>query len=108
MTTFDQREQAFENKFVHDDTMLFKARAHSLRALGRWAAGKIGQNADQAAAYGESLVVTEIEKPGGNEVFWRIRRDFDAAGLVAFPDADIRKTMDDLLAKSVADLRQHG
>ncbi|RFB78556.1 DUF1476 domain-containing protein [Methylovirgula sp. 4M-Z18] len=107
MTTFDQREKAFEDKFVHDDHMLFMAKARSLRALGLWAAKKLGKDPEEAVTYAEALVQLDIDKPGQNAVFSRIRQDFDAARLTD-TDASIHKQMEDLLAQSVENLRKNG
>ena len=42
MTTFDEREQAFEKKYAHDAEMQFKAEARRNKLLGLWAAGLMG------------------------------------------------------------------
>jgi hypothetical protein len=107
MTTFDQREKAFEDKFVHDDHMFFMAKARSLRALGEWAGHKLGKDAEEAHAYGEALVQLDVNKGSHNAVFFRIRQDFDAAGLPD-TDASIYKQMEDFLAKSVENIRKNG
>ncbi len=107
MTTFDQREKAFEDKFVHDDHMFFMAKARSLRALGEWAGKKLGKGADEAHAYGETLVQLDVNKADRNEVFSRIRQDFNAAGLTD-TDESIHKQIDDLLAQSIENMRKNG
>ena len=50
MTTFDDRENAFENKFAHDAEMQFKAEARRNKLLGLWAADLMGKSGDDAAA----------------------------------------------------------
>ena len=98
MTTFDKRQEGFEKKFAHDEEMRFKAIARRNKLLGLWAAEKLGK-AD-AAAYAAEVVAADVEEAGDEDVFRKVRADFDAAG-VAVSDEDLRKQMVDLLATAV-------
>ena len=98
MSTFGDREKAFENKFAHDQELRFKAEASRNKLLGLWAAEKLGK-AD-AAAYAAEVVAADVEEAGDEDVFRKVRADFDAAG-VAVSDEDLRKQMVDLLATAV-------
>ena len=80
MTTFDQREQAFEQKFEHDEELRFKARARRNKMLGLWAAGLIGKTGDAAEAYARDIVMADFEKPGGHDVVHTLMHDLAAAG----------------------------
>ena len=80
MTTFDEREKAFENKFLHDMELQFKARARRNKLLGLWAAGLMGKSGDAAEAYASDLVMAAIEKPGDHDVVHTLMRDLAAAG----------------------------
>jgi hypothetical protein len=60
MTSFDQREEAFEAKFAHDEERAFKARARALRMLGLWAAGKRGETGMAAEDYARALIDADI------------------------------------------------
>ncbi len=104
MSTFDKREEGFERKFAHDEEVRFKARARRNKLLGLWAAQKLGLAGDAAEAYAKEIVITDFEEPGDDDMFARIRRDFDAKA-VAQSDHQIRRTMDELMAKSVEDLK---
>jgi hypothetical protein len=104
MSTFDKREEGFERKFAHDEEVRFKARARRNKLLGLWAAQKLGLVGDAAEAYAKEIVITDFEEPGDDDMFARIRRDFDAKA-VAQSDHQIRRTMDELMAKSVEDLK---
>jgi hypothetical protein len=104
MTIFDKREQAFEDKFVHDEEMLFRANARRNRLLGFWAAEKLGKTGVQAEAYAEEVVRVDVDHPGSANVLQKIRRDFDAAG-VAQSDHQIRRRMDELLTMALASLK---
>jgi hypothetical protein len=80
MTTFDQREQAFEQKFEHDEELRFKARARRNKMLGLWAAGLIGKTGDAAEAYARDIVMADFEKPGDHDVVHTLMHDLAAAG----------------------------
>jgi hypothetical protein len=104
MSTFDKREEGFERKFAHEEEVRFKARARRNKLLGLWAAQKLGLDGDAAEAYAKEIVITDFEGPGDDDMFVRIRRDFDAKG-VAQSDHQIRRTMDELMAKTVEDVK---
>ncbi|HEX3937418.1 MAG TPA: DUF1476 domain-containing protein [Xanthobacteraceae bacterium] len=104
MTTFDKREEAFEKQFAHDEELKFKAIARRNKMLGLWAAEKLGLNGPQADSYALSVVMTEFEQNGDRDVGHKIRRDFDAKG-VAQSDHQIARTMNELMAKAVADIQ---
>ena len=102
MTTFDKREEGFEKQFAHDEELRFKATARRNKMLGLWAAGKLGLAGAEAEAYAKEVVVAELEQ--GGDVFGKIRKDFDAKG-VRESDHQIRRTMDELLTKAIADIK---
>ena len=95
MTTFDKREDAFEKKFAHDAELRFKAEARRNKLLGLWAAGLLGKIGADAEAYAKSVVASDFEEVGDEDVFRKIRADFDAAS-VEQSDHQIRRTMDEL------------
>ena len=99
MSTFDKREEGFERKFVHDEEVRFKARARRNKLAGLWAAQKLGLSGDAADAYAKEIVFLDFEGPGNDDMFARIRRDFDAKG-VDQSDHQIRRTMEELMAKA--------
>ena len=104
MTTFDKREEGFEKKFAHDEELKFKATARRNKLLGMWAAEKLGMTGPAAEAYAKEVVAADFEEPGDNDVFRKIRRDFDAKK-VAQTDPQIRKTMDDLMETAIAQIK---
>jgi len=107
MTTFDKREEAFEKKFAHDEELRFKASARRDKLLGLWAAEKLGLTGDKATEYAASVVVADLEEAGDEDVFRKIRADFDAAG-VAQSDHQIRRAMDELLAEAIKQVQITG
>jgi hypothetical protein len=107
MTTFDKREEGFEKKFAHDEELRFKAMARRNKLLGMWAAEKLGMSGADADAYAKEVVMSDFEAPGDDDVFQKVRKDFDAKG-VAQSDHQIRRTMDELLEQAVAQIRAAG
>jgi hypothetical protein len=103
MTTFDEREHAFEEKYAHDEELRFKARVRRDKLLGLWAAEKIGKTGPVAEDYAASLVVAEIRKDSTDQIIKTIRADFDQAG-IAIPDVEIHKKMSELFAAAVNEI----
>ena len=104
MTTFDKREEGFEKKFAIDEEQKFKAEARRNRLLGLWVAEKLGLSGEAASTYAKEVVAADFEEPGDEDVFRKIRRDFDAKK-VAQTDPQIRKAMDDLLETAIAQIK---
>ncbi len=104
MTTFDKREDAFENKFAHDAELQFKAHARRNKLLGLWAAALLGKTGDDALEYAKTVVAADFDHAGHEDVFRKIREDFNKAG-VPQSDHQIRRTMDELLAQAVEQVR---
>jgi hypothetical protein len=105
MTTFDKREEGFEKKFAHDEELRFKATARRNKHLGLWAAQKLGLAGAEAEAYAKAVVIADFDTPGEDDVFRKLRADFDAKGLRAVSDQEIRRTMDELLGKAVDEIK---
>ena len=103
MTTFDKRKDAFEAKFAHDEELKFKAVARRNMLLGLWAAELLGKTGADAQTYAKEVVAADFEQAGEEDVFGKIRRDFDAAG-VQQSDHQIRRTMEDLMHTAVAQI----
>lgn len=100
MTTFDDRENAFENKYAHDEEMKFKAEARRNKLLGLWAADLMGKTGDDADAYAREVVVADFEEAGHEDVVRKVAGDL---GEKADPDT-IRAKMDELLGVAKAQL----
>ncbi|WP_370528950.1 DUF1476 domain-containing protein [Paracoccus sp. AK26] len=92
MTTFDERERGYENKFAHDANLRFKADARRNRLLGEWAAGLLGKTGDDARAYALTVVTSDFEEPGDDDVFRKLAVDLEGkAG-----ESEIRTKMAEL------------
>lgn len=99
MSGMSDREKAFENQFAHDEELKFKALARRNKLVGLWAAGLLGK-AD-ADAYAREVVIADFEKAGDDDVFSKISRDFETAG-INIPETDIRTKMIDLLGEAAS------
>jgi len=80
MTTFDNREKAFEAKYEHDQELQFKVNARRNKLLGLWAAALMGKAGADAEAYGKEVVMADFEKPGDSDVMHKLMTDLAAAG----------------------------
>ena len=92
--SFDDRRKGFESKWAHDAEIQFKMMARRNKLLGLWAAGEMGLSGDKADAYAKSVVAADIEEPGDEDVFRKIRGDLDKT---KYSDHSIRVKMADLL-----------
>lgn len=107
MSTFDKRQQGFESKFAHDEELQFKAAARRNKLLGLWAAEKMGRSGDDADAYAKEVIKADFEEAGDEDVFRKIRGDFDKHN-VDQSDHQIRRTMDELMDEAVRQLTENG
>jgi len=96
MSTFDDRDHAFENKFAHDKELLFKATARRNKLFGLWAAEKLGKAGEDAQAYAKEVVLADFEEPGDDDVLRKVSADFKAGG-VSISDQELRYEMERLL-----------
>ncbi len=103
-TTFDKREEGFEKKFAHDEELKFKATSRRNKLFGLWAAEKLGLSGADADAYAKEVVVADFEEQGDDDVFRKVRKDFDAKG-VKETDEQIRRMMTELMATAVKQIQ---
>lgn len=107
MPSFDNREDSFEKKFVHDADLQFKVAARRNKLLGLWAAGLMGLEGPAADEYAKSVVVADLAEAGDEDVFAKIRGDFDAKK-VEQSDHQIRRTMEELFAEAKEQIKTQG
>lgn len=103
MTTFNDREKGFENKFAHDADLKFKAESRRNKALAEWAGAKLGYTGAALDDYIKAVRKADLTEKGDDDVFAKVKADLTAKG-VAVADADIRKVMGEALAKAVTDI----
>lgn len=105
MAGFDDRKNAFEQKFAHDEELRFKANARRTRLLGLWAAEKMGIAGEDAQTYARSVVRADFEEAGDEDVFRKLRKDFDEKG-VDTSDEEIRRRMAELLIEAASQIEK--
>lgn len=94
MTTFDDRERAFEAKFAHDSEMMFRVTARRNRLLGEWAAGLMKLTAEETDAYRKAVVQADFEEAGDEDVIRKLLGDLTSAG-VDMDEATVRSVLAD-------------
>ncbi|SDY02539.1 DUF1476 domain-containing protein [Citreimonas salinaria] len=100
MSTFDDRESAFENKFAHDEEMKFRAEARCNRLLGLWAAEKLGKSGNDADAYAKEVIRADFEEAGHDDVIRKLVADLGDKAT----EAEIRAKREEMLVKAKAQL----
>ena len=96
MTTFNDREQAFEKKYAHDAEMQFKAEARRNKLLGLWAAELMGKTGEDADAYAREVIKSDFEEAGDEDVFRKVKGDLGDK----VTDAELRERMTVLMAEA--------
>ena len=102
MTSFNDRERAFENQFAHDQDMQFRITARRNRLLGQWAAAKMGLTPEETDAYAKAVVQADFEEAGDEDVIRKLLGDLTAAGCDV-DEAAVRAALD---AKNIEARRQ--
>ncbi len=98
MASMEDRGEGFEKKFAHDAELKFKAEARRNKLLGEWAAEKLGR--EDKDAYAKEVIVADFEEPGDEDVFRKVRGDFDSKN-VSVSDDELRGKMRELLVVAV-------
>ena len=97
MTTFDDRERRFESKFANDAEARFRVEARRDKIVGAWAADKLGLSGEKATEYARSVVRADLEEPGDDDVFRKLRADLPKS----ITDEEIRRHMSDALEEAM-------
>jgi hypothetical protein len=103
MTTFDDRERAYETKFARDEELRFKATARRNRLLGAWAGAQLGLSGPEADDYVKAVIRADFARPGDDDVVGKVAADFKDKG-VALGEGDIRAKLIDLMAEAVSQI----
>ncbi|MFN3293910.1 MAG: DUF1476 domain-containing protein [Gemmobacter sp.] len=104
MTTFDDRERAYESKYAHDEEMQFRANARRNKLLGLWAAGLLGKTGAEAEAYAVEVVKSDFQEAGDDDVLRKVAADLAGKATAA----EVRARMDALLAEAKRQLAAEG
>lgn len=107
MTTFNEREKGFEQKYKHDQELQFKVNARRNRLLGLWAAERMGLAGTEADDYAKQVVQADFEKPGDSDVMAKVSADLAAKG-IAVTEVELRRQMEQLLAVAKQQIMKQG
>ena len=91
MATFDERKDAFENKFAHEQNLTFKIEALRNKMLGAWAAEVKGLDEEKTEQYIKDVVKSDFQEAGDDDVFRKLKTDLE--GII--DDVDIRTKMNE-------------
>ena len=105
MSGIDDRKNAFENKFAHDEDLQFKASARRNKLLGLWAAEHMHKTGDDAEAYAKEVVISDFEEVGDDDVLRKVYGDLQTAG-ITLDEGDIRREMDRLMGEAKTQIMQ--
>jgi len=102
---YDEREKGFEKKFQMDEELQFKVAARSNKYLGEWVSAKLGKNEDEAKNYIQEVIKSDLEELGKEDVFRKIKSDFQAAS-ITIEDSEIRDQMEKALLRAKEDFKK--
>jgi len=104
MNKFDEREKSFEKKFVKDEELQFKVAAKSNKYLGEWVSSKLGKNEEEKKIYILEVIRADMEEAGQEDVFRKIKKDFQTASF-SIEDSEIRAQMEKALLRAKEDFK---
>lgn len=104
MTAFDERRNAFEKKFAHDQDLRFKATARRNKLFGLWVAERLGKSGAEAEEYAKSVVLADFEEAGDADVLRKVSRDLEAAGK-PMDQSQLTPVLLDLMERAVQEVQ---
>ena len=104
MNKFDEREKSFEKKFAKDAELQFKVAARSNKYLGEWAGSKLGKNEEEQKKYIQEIIKSDLEEAGKEDVFRKIKKDFQDAS-INIEETEIRDQMGKALLRAKEDFK---
>ncbi|MBJ6127067.1 DUF1476 domain-containing protein [Microvirga splendida] len=104
MTLFNEREDAFEKQFAHDEELRFKATARRNKLLGLWVAERLGKSGEDAETYARSVVLADFEEAGDADVLRKVRQDLEGAGRPV-GEAELKDKVAQLNARAVEEIK---
>ena len=105
MNKFNDREKSFEKKFQIDQELKFKVEARSNKYLGEWASSQLGKTEEEKQKYIQEIIKSDLEEAGQEDVFRKVKSDFQAASL-AIEDSEIRDQMEKALLRAKEDFKK--
>ena len=104
MNKFDEKERSFEKKFAMDEELQFKLAARSNKYLGEWVSSELGKNEEEKKNYIQDIIRADMEEAGSEDVFRKIKKDFQTAS-ISIEDSEIRDQMARALLRAKEDFK---
>ena len=104
MNKFDEKEKSFERKFAMDEELQFKLAARSNKYLGEWVSSELGKNEEEKKNYIQDIIRADMEEAGSEDVFRKIKKDFQTAS-ISIEDSEIRDQMAKALLRAKEDFK---
>ena len=104
MNKFDDREKSFEKKFQMDEELQFKIASRSNKYLGEWVSSQLQKNEVETKEYVQEIIRSDLQEPGQEDVFRKIKKDFQVASL-SIEEKEIRDQMEKALLRAKEDFK---
>ena len=104
MAGFTSRRETFESKFAHDEALRFKAIARRNKLFGVWAARQLGKSEAEVEAYAHTVVVSDLDEPGDDDVIRKVAVDLDKAG-VAVREGELRRVLEGFIDRAIQEVK---
>jgi len=104
MNTFDDRKKSFEKKFEIDQELQFKVSARSNKYLAEYVFLKLGKSPEEKQAYIQEVIKADMEEAGNEDVFRKIKKDFEESS-ISVDEAEIRNEMEKALLRAKEDFK---
>ena len=104
MSKFGEREKTFEKKFRIDQELKFKVEARSNKYLGEWVSSELGKNEEEKKNYIQDIIRADMEEAGSEDVFRKIKKDFQTAS-ISIEESEIRDQMVKALLRAKEDFK---
>ena len=101
---FTEREKSFEKKFAQDQELQFKVAARSNKYLVEFVSSKLGKTEKEKQAYIQEVIKADMEEAGHEDVFRKIKKDFQLAS-ISIEDSEIRDQMEKALSRAKEDFK---
>ena len=105
MNKFDEREKSFEKKFQMDQELQFKVQARSIKYLAEFVITKLGKTEEEKKNYIQELIKADMEEAGQEDVFRKIKQDFEKAS-ISVEDSEIRNQLEKALLRAKEDFKK--
>ena len=104
MNKFDERQKSFEKKFAKDQELQFKVAARSNKYIAEFVSSKLGKSEKEKISYIQEIIKADMEEAGNEDVFRKIKKDFQEAS-ISIEDSEIREQMEKALLRAKEDFK---